>query len=306
MGTCAICLELTDAAAGYHPACCESLFGTPLLPTLDVGFKELYKIAVQMTGKMSISGLQEKALLKLSEDKAKLLAAARGGQYILKPESGRFPALPANEHVTMHLAAAVGIEVPAFGLLRMRDESAAYVIKRFDRTDDGGKLRVEDFCQLSERPVRDKYDGSAELCVRILRQYASEPLVQIRNLYKLLLFGWWVANGDMHLKNFSLLTGADGIRRLAPAYDLLCTRLVIPDDPLALSIVGKKKNLRRQTWLDFAAYCHLPERAAKRIIDEQVKTLEPALGLISRSFLPDEMKDEFSQIIRDTTAVLAG
>ena len=39
-------------------------------------------------------------------------------------------------------------------------------------------------------------------------------------------FCWWTGNGDMHLKNFSLLTGPDGTVRLSPAYDLFCTRLV--------------------------------------------------------------------------------
>ncbi|NQU23937.1 MAG: HipA domain-containing protein [Candidatus Nealsonbacteria bacterium] len=304
MGTCAICLGSTQRDADYHAACIESLFGTEVLPAINVSLRELHKIAVKMAGKMSISGMQEKVSLKLSPDRARLIVAATGGRYILKPESSRFPALPQNEHLTMRLASLVGIEVPSFGLLRLQDDSLSYVVKRFDRCDDGSKLRVEDFCQLSAKPLRDKYSGSAEVCIRALRQYASEPLVQLRSLYKLLLFGWWVANGDMHLKNFSLITGPDGICRLAPAYDLVCTRLVIPDDSLALPVGGKTKNLTRRSWLDLAAYCKLPEKVAKRVIDEQVKAMEPSLTLISKSFLPSEMKSEFQGIIRDTTARL--
>jgi len=306
MGTCAICLGTTEANRDYHEACVESLFGTAVLPAIDVSLGELHKIAVKMAGKMSISGVQEKVSLKLSSDKRRLIVAATGGRYILKPESSRFSALPQNEHLAMRLASLVGIEVPSFGLLRLRDESLSYVVKRFDRSDDGAKLRVEDFCQLAAKPLRDKYSGSAELLVRCLRQYASEPLVQVRGLYKLLLFGWWVANGDMHLKNFSLLIGPDGIRRLAPAYDLVCTKLVIPDDSLALPVGGKTKNLTLRNWLDFAEYCMLPAKAAKRIIDQQIEALEPSLKLISDSFLSDEMKTEFQAIIRDTTATLTG
>ena len=271
---------------------------------IDVTLSELHKIAAKMAGKMSISGIQEKVSLKLSSDKARLIVATTSGRYVLKPESSRFPSLPPNEHLTMRLASLVGIEVPRFGLLRLRDGSLSYVVKRFDRSDDGSKLRVEDFCQLAAKPLRDKYSGSAELCIRTLRQYASEPLVQMRSLYKLLLFGWWVANGDMHLKNFSLLIGPDGIRRLAPAYDLVCTKLVIPDDSLALPVGGKKKNLTRRSWLNLAEYCKLPEKATKRIIDEQIKALKPSLKLIFNSFLPDEMKNEFEGIIQDTTAIL--
>lgn len=46
----------------------------------------------------------------------------------------------------------------------------------------------------------------------------------------LLLFVWWSGNGDMHLKNFSLLTDANRFTRLTPAYDLVCTQLLIPDE----------------------------------------------------------------------------
>ena len=45
--------------------------------------------------------------------------------------------------------------------------------------------------------------------------------VELLKLYRLLLFDWWSGNGDMHLKNFSLLTGKDGRHRLSPAYDLV-------------------------------------------------------------------------------------
>lgn len=107
------------------------------------------------------------------------------------------------------------------------------------------------------------------------------------------------------MKNFSLLIGRDGICRLAPAYDLLCTRLVLPDDPLALPVGGKNKNLTRRSWLDLAEYCNLPERVATRIIGDQIKALEPSLTLVSNSFLPDELKDQFKAIIQANTAILA-
>ncbi|HUT13894.1 MAG TPA: HipA domain-containing protein [Thermoguttaceae bacterium] len=255
---------------------------------------------------MSISGVQEKVSLKLSSGKSKLVVAAVGGRYLLKPESSRFSCLPQNEHLTMRLASQAGIEIPQCGLVRLRDRSAAYVIARFDRLDDGSKLQVEDFCQLAKKPLRDKYDGSAELCVRILHKYASEPLVEIRNLYRLLLFGWWVANGDMHLKNFSIMTTPDGIRRLSPAYDLVCTKLVLPEDLLALPVGGKNKNLTRRSWLDLAEYCKLPKQAAERLIADQIEALEPSLALISNSFMPDEMKHAYERIVRDNTAILAG
>ena len=191
------------------------------------------------------------------------------------------------------------------GLVELKDNAIACVIKRFDRLDDGTKLQVEDFCQLDEKPIRDKYRGSGELCVRILRKYATEPLIDIRKLYKVLLFSWWVSNGDQHLKNFSLVRTTEDRWRLAPAYDLLCTRLPIPTDrDLALTICGKRSNLSRRLWFDFAEYSRIPERAAARLLQEQIDALEPALRKIEASFLPVELKNHYQAIVRENTELL--
>ena len=307
MNSCSICLGNVTDEVEYHADCIESLFGTKTLPELDVELSKLYSLAAsKMAGKMSISGTQEKVSLTLSPDKTNLQVASTGGRYILKPETSRFDSIPQNELLTMRLARSASIEVPPCGIIRLKDDPTAYIIRRFDRLDDGTKLPVEDFCQLAEKKLKDKYDGSAELCVKILRKFATEPLIEIQKLYRLLLFSWWVENGDMHLKNFSLITMPDGIRRLSPAYDLVCTKLVIPDDTLAMPIRGRDKNFKRRTWLDFAEYCEIPEKAAKRLISEQIETLEPAIRLISASFLPEQMKEQYAVFLRRNTSVLTG
>jgi serine/threonine-protein kinase HipA len=308
MAFCLICLENTRGEEEYHSRCIERLFGTRRLPHLDVELGELYALAAKMAGKMSISGVQEKLSLKLSSDGERLEVAETGGRYILKPEPVRYAALPQNEHVTMHLASLVEVETPPFGLVRLKGGTLAYLIKRFDRLEDGTKLQVEDFCQLAGIPAKDKYEkGSAELCVRLLKKYASEPLIEARKLYRLLLFGWWVANGDMHMKNFSLLTEPDGTRRLSPAYDLVNTRLFFPDDDsTAMMMQGRKKKLTRRNWIDFAAYCGIPKKAAVTLLTAQIDALEPAIGLIQHSFLPEKARDEYERIVRANTAVLKG
>lgn len=305
MATCRVCLKSAVGNLDYHPECLESLFGTKTLPLLDIELAKLMGLAAEMAGKMSISGVQEKVSLRLSADKSRCEIAPTGGRYILKPEPSRFAFVPQNEHLTMRLAELAGIEVPPLGLVELRDKATAYLIKRFDRLDDGTKLQVEDFCQLAEKPSRDKYQGSGELCVRILRQYASEPLIEIRRLFKVFLFSGWASNGDQHLKNFSLLRTAEGRWRLAPAYDLICTRLPIPSDrDLALPICGKRSNLDRQLWLDFAAYSQIPERAAVRLLQEQINALKPSLALIEASFLPEALKVRYQEIVRENTELL--
>ena len=304
MNACRICLQPCDDDERYHAACLMRLFDAPSLPWLGFSLPSLMRVATEMAGKMSISGAQEKVSLRLSDDESRMQVAPRGGRYILKPDPARFAFVPQNEHLTMCLAALTGIEVPPFGLVELQDGAIAYLVKRFDRLDDGTKLAVEDFCQLAEKPIRDKYDGSGELCVRILRKFATEPIIEIRKLFQMLLFTWWVANGDHHLKNFSMFTQLNGRRQLTPAYDLLCTRLPIPGDSLALTIGGKKSNLTRKSWMDFAAYCQIPPKAAIRLLNQQANVLDGAVPLIRASYLPDDLKGEYEEIVRGNTAVL--
>lgn len=301
---CRICLQdIKDD--DYHPRCLRSLFGSAKVPHLDIEISKLHTAALAMVGHTSLSGIQKKISVNLAADRETLQVAAEGGRYILKPQTGTYPALPENEHVTTRLAQLVEIEVGRFGLVSLKDSSFAYVVRRFDRLPDGRKLRQEDFCQLAEKSPKDKYDGSAELCVRLLRKYASEPLIEILKLFRLLVFAWWSGNGDMHLKNFSVLTDEQGLIRLTPAYDLVCTQLVIPNDHLAIPVVGKEDNLNRKAWLEFADYCQLGERVANRILDKQISVHGEATGLIDRSFLPGDQKKHYTQLIEERTATLA-
>lgn len=301
---CPICLEDTKADEHYHSRCLRWLFQSSKVPTLDIEISKLHLAALEMVGHTSLSGIQKKISVNLEPGRATLRVAAEGGRYILKPQTETYPSLPENEHVTTRLAMLADIEVAPNGLVALKDGSLAYIVRRFDRLPDGRKLRQEDFCQLAEKSPKEKYKGSGELTAKLLRKYADEPLVEILKLYRLLLFVWWSGNGDMHLKNFSLLAGEDGIVRFTPAYDLLCTKLVIPKDQLALSIRGRKDNLGRSSWLKFAEDCQLPAKSALRVLDKLVSILDEALRLIDRSFLPDEQKATYRQLIQDRTAQL--
>lgn len=212
--------------------------------------------------------------------------------------------LPENEHLTMRLAKKCGLTIPPCGLVPLRDGTEAYIVRRFDRDETGRKYRQEDFCQLAEKPPKEKYDGSAELAFRLVRRYAVEPGIAALALYKQLLFSWWVGNGDAHLKNLSLLEDKDGRFQLSPAYDLLSTSLVIPDDQLALPIAGKRAGLTRKNWLDLARYAAIPERAAARVLALPTQTLAAAQATIEHSFLPLDQKAAYADLITTRAALL--
>jgi len=301
---CRICLKDVREQGDYHAGCLRLLFGAAKVPQLDINLSKLHTAALAMVGHSSLSGVQKKISVDLTADRETLQVAAEGGRYILKPQTEAFPSLPENEHVTMCLAQLVELEVPPFGLVPLSDGSLAFISKRFDRLPDGHKIRQEDFCQLAEQAPKEKYEGSAELCVRLLRKYATEPLIEILKLYRLLVFGWWSGNGDMHLKNLSMLVDPQGIMRLTPAYDLVSTRLVIPNDPLALPVVGKKSNLTRNTWLEFAAYCGIPAKTAVRVFEKQSMIVAAATDLVDACFLPVEQKAALKSLIGDRSVSL--
>lgn len=305
MSVCPICL----GPGAPHAECIRALYDADRPPAVDVELARLHTVALAMVGRISVSGVQRKLSVGLSADRSTLRISTDGRQFILKPQSETFPYLPQNEHVTMRMAALAGVEVPPCGLIELADGSVAYIVRRFDRPDprpEGPhKLRMEDFCQLAEKPPKDKYAGSAELCARLVRRYADEPGVELVRLLRLLAFNWWVGNGDAHLKNFALLAGLDGRHRLSPAYDLLCTRLVIPDDPLALPVQGRDRGLTAGVWRRLAAYAGVPEAPARRVLRGVADALEPALALIDRADLPDAMRDTYRGLLRQRAEVLA-
>lgn len=298
MNRCLSCAAaLPDSADRYHAHCLQQLFGTDTLPQVDVDLARLHTLALAMVGRISVSGVQRKLSVQLDGARATLQIAVAQGRYLLKPQAGTFPNLPENEWLTQRLAALAGIAVPPAALIALRDGTWAYVVRRFDRLDDGRKLAMEDFCQLAELLPSDKYDGSAERCGKLVQRFASEPLVELLRLYRQLVFTWWVGNGDLHLKNLALLRGDDGRWRLSPAFDQLNTRLVLPDDPLALPVCGKRDNLRTDTWRELATRLGIGKRAAARVLEELDELLPAATALVADAPLPEAMRQQYSELL---------
>lgn len=137
-----------------------------------------------------------------------------------------------------------------------------------------------------------------------IHRYASEPIVEALKLFRRVALTWWTGNGDMHLKNFALLRGADGLYRLSPAYDLLCTSLLIADEQLALPVGGNRREVTPQQWAEFAAYCRLTSKAAARVLSELRHSLDPAVRLIERSTLPPDMQERYVELLRARAPLL--
>jgi len=271
------------------------------LAPLEFTAEQQRQEAISRVGKMSIQGLQLKlsAVLRISEGRFKIVD--RGGQYILKPQSLDFPQLPENEDLTMRMAAVVGIEVPVHGLLRSKDGSFTYFIKRFDRKGRT-RLPLEDFAQLSGESRDTKYDSSMEKVAGVIEKFCTFPALERVKLFERTLFSFLIGNEDMHLKNFSLIT-RNQKSELAPAYDFLNTTIALKNaiEECALPLNSKKSRVTRNDLLDYFARerLQLNEGVLKGILSLFIKAIPTWRDLLDRSFLSDSMKEKYSAVLTE-------
>ncbi len=290
---CDICGEKSERQARHHSACLRRLFGTPLLPSLQLSRSDVLIRAREMAGKMSISGVQPK--LSFAREGSRLVPVAQGGQYLLKPQTETFPVLPENENACMLIAGRLGITVPEHGLFELLDGSLAYIVCRFDRTKEGVKKRCEDFAQILGQ---DKYTGSLEQVGKWLRKISSVPGLDAQLFFERALLCFLLGNGDAHLKNFSVLESEEGELRLAPAYDIVCSKLVIPnEEECALTLRGKKNQITRKDFEYLGEHLEIPKKAGADIFHRFKEGGKAMTEQIERSRLPTDCKVRMRQIL---------
>lgn len=303
MKKCLYCYQpLSENEIDFHAYCSKKMFGTAVPPILDFDQKQMEELARQIVVKsVAVTGVQPKLSLQLEKAKEtpRLTIVGLYGDFILKPTSEQYSELPQNEDLTMHLAELAKIKTAKHSLIRLKSGELAYITQRFDR-DKGRKIAVEDFCQLSENLTEHKYRSSAEKLGKIVHQYTANKGFESQRLFELILFSYFVGNADMHLKNYSLIENKIGEFELSPAYDLLNTALVIPDDreESALTINGRKNKLTRSDFDALANSFQINKKSAQTIYKKFEKIQPKWLELIQNSFLSEEMKANYQNLIQ--------
>lgn len=273
----------------------------------DYSAEELRTEAFYRARKISIQGVQPKVSAVLNIKNKTFDIVDRGGRYILKPQHQYFDLLPENEDLTMKMAAMIGLEVPVHGLIWSKDGSLTYFIKRFDRRGQKDKVAIEDFAQLAGLSRDTKYNFSMEKVVKLLENYCTFPMLEKAKLFKMTLFSFLVGNEDNHLKNFSIINSKGKIE-ISPCYDLLNTTIVLPnpEDEIALSIKGKKRNLTRKILIDYFGKerCELTDVVIKKTLETLAVAIPNWKELIDISFLSEEMKDKYHTLLKARTETL--
>jgi serine/threonine-protein kinase HipA len=201
--------------------------------------------------RFSLAGVQLKfSALVGAQGGLTIPASGSGGDWIVNLPSATYPAVPENEEAMLTLAASVGIAVPEHRLVPLEAIEGlpdlgpfagkkALAVKRFDRSA-AGRIHMEDLAQAFGVFPDAKYEKVglariAEMVGLVMGAAAAQDFVAR------VAFVVMTGNGDMHLKNWSLLYPDGRVPVLSPAYDLVSTVPYLPKERLALTLAGTKE-----------------------------------------------------------------
>ncbi|MER9947882.1 HipA domain-containing protein [Mesorhizobium sp. M0047] len=272
--------------------------------------------------RFSLAGVQMKLSVIKNTGKGGGLTLPMGdeqGQYIAKFPSSAFPGVSENEFANLALAAAIGMDVPERELVEKSDfegipeefdtlsDGKVLLVKRFDRVVGRERVHIEDFAQVFGVYPSRKYEGAAYHDIASALSAAVSPTAALEFVRRLALTVI-TGNGDMHLKNWSLIYRGPGDKpELAPIYDVLSTVPYIPADSMALSLGGERsfKALAAPRWKAFANRARLPEPAVlRRVIKVVERVNDHWWSLPERAVIPEKVLERIDEHVKTMTPIL--
>lgn len=265
---------------------------------------------VSQENKFSLAGVQMKFSMKEKDGRYNLSKGDVLGDWIVKTPSTKHKDVPVNEYTAMKLAELVGVNIPEIKLVELNkldnlpqinlpDEKLAFAIKRFDR-DDNARIHMEDFAQVLVKYAHEKYNSANyEQIGRIIYGYSGDGLADAQQFAKRLLVNILLANGDAHLKNWSLIYSDKITPRLSPAYDIVTTSVYIDGERHFALNLGKTKEwydvslANFQSWADRA---EIPWRVIKPHLDD---VMDKARNLWQEAIKDLPMNDTHKQKLKD-------
>jgi serine/threonine-protein kinase HipA len=243
-------------------------------------------------GQFSLAGAQAKFALARTANGWCLPSGGQPTTHIFKPAIPHMPDQDLNEHLTMCLAAAVGLPAAPTELKEF-DGRRVLVVTRFDRLSnpDGTWRRIhqEDTVQARGLPPTSKYETNSgrevASIVNLLRAEVTGGRQEqdVATFIDAIAFNWLVLGTDAHARNYALLHTSSATR-LAPLYDLnsylpyAAGRRV----SLAMKIGFSERNPSRvggRDWVELADDCGLdPDGVLSR-----VRSLADRLAAVAES-----------------------
>jgi len=298
MAQCNGCLK--DNINGFCSSCETILFNrSKVSPQLTFNWEDISKRIDGQPMGFSISGVQRKGFIGKPRGIELVPAMGEGekSHFIVKPMLSRFnlpDQSPANEHVTMQIAKQLfGIKTAECAFMKFANGAPAYVTRRFDYNENGEKLNQEDFVSVLQ--AADKYNSKT---YQDVGEWLS-PLNKV-DFLRILVFNFISGNGDVHLKNISLLETADGDMMLSPSYDLMNTKIHLTDNFLALNLfeeleqtslpLGEKYIYTSADFIEFGKRLKIKDTIISKTIDMFNAKESELIAMVDKSFLSGKAK----------------
>jgi len=312
---CLLCYEQVEESENeFHKKCSRKLFLKPEAPALELTLNNIEALAKEhVNERFAVTGVQAKLSVSLKPSKQNALHPTQqhrltvgvGDRYLLKAPTPKYPNIVELEDLSMHLAKICGIKTAQHGLIRLASGELAYITRRFDR-DSKGKLAQEDLCQLSGLLTEHKYNSSMEKVGKVIKSFSMDPGLDARMFFEIAVFSFLIGNADMHTKNFSIHTSRQGLTVLSPAYDLLNTSFLSPDDEeeMALTINGKKSKIKKDDFLGLAKNLEINEIATSNSFKKFSKVKERMLAFVTMGFISKSLAKDLKELINSRYARL--
>lgn len=278
---------------------------------LELDTKEKSRPALEVN--KTISGVQPKMLAHKIRNKYLVSTAEDPALFIAKVNTEKLEHIVWNEAITLSLAQEVlgkdkVVEFQHTGLEGQED--LALIVKRFDRTEGGEKLRMEDFAQILNRKRKDKYNGSYEEIARGIDNYSSSSKIDKMHFFELMVFNCLIGNTDAHLKNFALYESSQGGLRFSPAYDLVNTYIYIKNGydhkKLALKMNGEEvlySNITYRKLEKFGLEIGLNRKLIEEVITKMVRKLKESKKikeLSGENIYPNDFRSRYLSIVEES------
>ena len=244
--------------------------------------------------RLSLAGAQDKCPVLVRDDQYFLPQGEAPSSHILKFELADYRHLPAYETFTTQLAAAIGLPVVDISLRsigKTRYAQIACYDRLWDERGEVRRLHQEDFCQAlgygHEKKYQEHGGPSFAQCYRLVQEASSEPAIDVQHLLRWQIFNVLAGNSDGHAKNLSLLHLPDDATRLAPFYDLVCTRAIERIDYHLAFDVGGERNpsvITPAHWESLAKHCDVRPQFLRNLVHETTATLQERIGPAREEF----------------------
>lgn len=165
------------------------------------------------------------------------------------------------------MARAAGVEMTECRLLE-EGGRAHFATRRFDRTDDGGKLHLQSLGAVAHLDFDLPGTVSYEQCLQVMRRLRL-PMRDLEQQFRRMVFNLVARNQDDHVKNIAFLMGKDGVWRLSPAFDV--TYAYNPEGAWTgshqMTVNGKRDDFTRDDLVACAAAASLRRDAASDVLE---------------------------------------